>query len=156
DPRGARASARSSGRGDRCRERRAEDVLRGRRQVSAPDLMKLGDFTATRRMLLLTAIAIAIGVIASYVALGLLKLIALFTNLFYFHSFSFASSSPADHLLGNAAVLVPIGGALVIGVMARYGSERIRGHGIPEALEAILVNGSRVSPKVAVLKPMSS
>jgi len=61
------------------------------------DLMKLGDFTATRRMVLLASIAIVIGVVASYVALALLKLIALFTNLFYFHTWTFAATSPADH-----------------------------------------------------------
>ena len=64
--------------------------------------------------------------------------------------------SPADHTLGLLAVVVPVVGALIIGVMARYGSERIRGHGIPEAIEAILINGSRVEPKVAILKPLSS
>ena len=53
-------------------------------------------------------------------------------------------------------ILVPVVGALIIGFMARYGSERIRGHGIPEAIEAILINGSRVEPKVALLKPLSS
>jgi len=117
---------------------------------------ELGDFTATRRMLLLTSVAVVIGVIASFVALALLRLIALFTNLFYFHTLSFAPSSPANHTLGTLAVVVPIIGAFVIGLMARYGSDRIRGHGIPEALEAILTNGSRVSPKVAILKPLSS
>jgi len=64
--------------------------------------------------------------------------------------------SPAGNHLGFYSVLIPIGGALIIGVMARYGSERIRGHGIPEAIEAILINGSRVEPKVAFLKPLSS
>src|SRR5262249_49038117 len=64
--------------------------------------------------------------------------------------------APAGHHLGPFVVLVPIAGALVIGLMARYGSERIRGHGIPEAIEAILMNGSRVEPKVALLKPISS
>lgn len=64
--------------------------------------------------------------------------------------------SPAGNHLGVFSVLVPIGGALIIGVMARYGSERIRGHGIPEAIEAILMYGSRVQPKVAFLKPLSS
>ncbi len=64
--------------------------------------------------------------------------------------------SPVGNHLGLFSVLVPIGGALIIGVMARYGSERIRGHGIPEAIEAILINGSRVEPKVALLKPLSS
>ena len=64
--------------------------------------------------------------------------------------------SPAGHHLGPFVILVPVVGALIIGVMARYGSERIRGHGIPEAIEAILINGSRVEPKVALLKPLSS
>jgi H+/Cl- antiporter ClcA/CBS domain-containing protein len=64
--------------------------------------------------------------------------------------------SPAGNQLGIYSVLVPVAGALIIGVMARYGSERIRGHGIPEAIEAILINGSRVEPKVALLKPISS
>jgi H+/Cl- antiporter ClcA len=86
----------------------------------------------------------------------LLRLIGLFTNLFYFGRWSTAMVSPAGNHLGLFSVLVPIGGALIIGVMARYGSERIRGHGIPEAIEAILINGSRVEPKVALLKPLSS
>ena len=119
-------------------------------------MSQLGDFTATRRMVLLSGIAVVIGMIASFVALALLKLIALFTNLFYFHRLSFAASSPANHTLGTIAVVVPVVGAFVIGLMARYGSDRIRGHGIPEALEAILTNGSRVSPKVAILKPLSA
>src|SRR6202043_685831 len=63
---------------------------------------------------------------------------------------------PAGNHLGYWSVLIPIGGALIIGVMARFGSERIRGHGIPEAIEAILINGSRIEPKVALLKPLSS
>ena len=60
------------------------------------------------------------------------------------------------HHLGPFVIVVPVVGALIIGLMARYGSERIRGHGIPEAIEAILINGSRVEPKVAILKPISS
>src|SRR2546428_8397215 len=62
----------------------------------------------------------------------------------------------ADNRLGVWALLVPIVGGLIVGLMARYGSERIRGHGIPEAMEAILIGQSRMSPKVAVLKPLSS
>src|SRR5206468_5211254 len=72
------------------------------------------------------------------------------------HRWSLATASPAGHHLGIGVVLVPVVGALIIGVMARYGSERIRGHGIPEAIEAILINGSRVQPRVALLKPLSS
>jgi len=107
-------------------------------------------------MLPISALAIGIGVVAAFVALALLRLIGLFTNLFYFGRWNTALVSPADNHLGIFSVLVPIAGALVIGVMARYGSERIRGHGIPEAIEAILINGSRVEPKVAFLKPISS
>ena len=97
-----------------------------------------------------------IGVLCAFVALALLRLIGLFTNLFYFGRWNTAMVSPAGNHLGVYSVLVPIAGALIIGVMARYGSERIRGHGIPEAIEAILINGSRVEPKVALLKPISS
>jgi len=116
----------------------------------------LGDFTTTTRLLPISALAICIGVLAAFVALALLRLIGLFTNLFYFGRWSSAMVSPVGNHLGIYSVLVPIGGALIIGVMARYGSERIRGHGIPEAIEAILINGSRVEPKVAILKPISS
>jgi chloride channel protein, CIC family len=116
----------------------------------------LGDFTTTTRLLPISALALVIGVVAAFVALALLRLIGLFTNLFYFGRWSTAIVSPVGNHLGIFSVLVPIGGALIIGVMARYGSERIRGHGIPEAIEAILINGSRVEPKVALLKPISS
>jgi CIC family chloride channel protein len=116
----------------------------------------LGDFTTTTRLLPISALAIGIGVVAAFVALVLLRLIGLFTNLFYFGRWSTALVSPVGNHLGIFSVLIPIAGALVIGVMARYGSERIRGHGIPEAIEAILINGSRVEPKVAILKPISS
>jgi H+/Cl- antiporter ClcA/CBS domain-containing protein len=107
-------------------------------------------------MIFVTAIAVVIGGLATYVAYALLQLIAFFTNLFYYHRIAFTAVSPADHQLGYLALGVPIVGALIIGVMARWGSERIRGHGIPEALEAILTRGSRVEPRVALLKPVSS
>jgi H+/Cl- antiporter ClcA len=116
----------------------------------------LGDFTASPRMLLIGAIAIGIGLVSTYVAKALLALIALFTNLFFFQRWTTAAASPADHALGLWVIGVPVVGALIIGVMARYGSDRIRGHGIPEAIEAILMNGSRVEPKVALLKPISA
>jgi H+/Cl- antiporter ClcA len=117
---------------------------------------RLGDFTTTRRVVPLSLLAVLIGVVASYVALVLLKLIGLFTNLFFFQRWSTEMVSPAGNHLGGLEVLVPVAGALVIGVMARYGSERIRGHGIPEAIEAILLKGGKVEPKVALLKPLSS
>src|SRR3954470_4040693 len=121
-----------------------------------PEASSLGDFTLTPRVVPMSGLAIIIGVFAAYVAAVLLKLIGLFTNLFFFQRVATDLVSPAGHHLGPLVILVPVAGALVIGVMARYGSERIRGHGIPEAIEAILINGSRVEPKVALLKPVSS
>jgi H+/Cl- antiporter ClcA/predicted transcriptional regulator len=94
--------------------------------------------------------------VGAVVAFALLRLIGLCTNLFFFARWDTALVSPTLHHLGGFVVLVPVAGALVIGLMARYGSERIRGHGIPEALEAILTRGSRVEPKVALLKPVSA
>ena len=117
---------------------------------------ELGDFTATARMIVISVLAIGIGLVAAVVAKALLALIALSTNLFFFQRISTAPVQPQDSALGWGIVVVPVIGGLIIGVMARYGSERIRGHGIPEAIEAILMNGSRVEPKVAVLKPISS
>jgi len=116
----------------------------------------VGDFTTTRRVVPIAAVGIGIGVVAAFVAAALLKLIGLFTNLFFFQRWSTALVSPAGNHLGAFVVVVPVIGALIIGVMARFGSERIRGHGIPEAIEAILINGSRVEPKVALLKPVSA
>jgi len=117
---------------------------------------ELGDFTADSRTLVISSIAIVLGALSTILALVLLRLIELFTNIFFFQTFDFAHRSPAGHTLGWLVVIVPVIGALIIGLMARYGSERIRGHGIPEAIEAILLNGSRVEPKLAILKPLSA
>ncbi|MGB7496684.1 MAG: chloride channel protein [Candidatus Acidiferrum sp.] len=107
-------------------------------------------------VLKITALALPVGVLAAFAALVLLRLIAFFTNVFYFGRFSTAANSPANNHLGWWAVLVPVAGAVIVGLMARYGSDKIRGHGIPEAIESILLNGSRIEPKVAVLKPLSA
>jgi chloride channel protein, CIC family len=117
---------------------------------------ELGDFTTTLRVIPISVMAIVIGFIASFVAWFLLKLIGLFTNLFYYQRINTALSSPAGNHLGLFAVAVPVIGSLIVGLMARYGSERIRGHGIPEAIESILMNGSRVRPRLAILKPISA
>jgi len=117
---------------------------------------ELGDFTTTWRVVPISLLATVIGMVCAFVALALLRLIGLFTNLFYFGRWNTAMVSPVGNHLGVYSVLVPIAGALIIGVMARYGSERIRGHGIPEAIESILLNGSRIEPKIAILKPFSS
>ena len=116
-----------------------------------------GDFTANPRVLVVTLMAVCIGVVSAFVALALTRLISLFTNLFYYGRLSAGElSSPAANHLGIWALFIPIIGGLIIGLMARYGSEKIRGHGIPEALEAILIGQSRMEARVALLKPLSS
>jgi len=116
----------------------------------------LGDFTLDARVLLLAAMALVTGTGGVAAAYVLLQLITLCTNIAYFHDFSFTQRDLATAILHPASVFVPVGGALIIGLMARYGSEKIRGHGIPEALEAILIGRSRISLRAAVLKPLSS
>jgi chloride channel protein, CIC family len=116
----------------------------------------LRDFTVDQRVWLLSAVALIIGVGATFLAVLLLKLIAVSTNLFYYHRLSAAAVSPAGSPLGYWMVIVPVVGGLLVGWMARYGSDKIRGHGIPEAIEAILLNRARVDPKVAILKPISA
>lgn len=119
-------------------------------------LEELGDFTTTTRVIPISLMAIVIGAIGACVAWFLLRLIGLFTNIFYYHRFSGSFVSPVDNHLGIYAIAVPVIGSLIVGLMARYGSEQIRGHGIPEAIESILMNGSRVRPRLAVLKPLSA
>jgi CIC family chloride channel protein len=115
-----------------------------------------GDFTTDPRVLLLAIMAVTIGWAAVIAAWALLDLIALCTNLAYTGRLSVVATPIDPRPLGWAAVLVPVAGSVVIGLMARYGSEKIRGHGIPEAMEAILIGQSRIQPKVAILKPLSS
>ncbi len=116
----------------------------------------LADFSTDWRVLLLSLMAVVIGAIGACVAYLLIWLIAVITNISFYHHFSASPSTPDGNHLGAWVVLVPVVGALVIGFMARYGSPKIRGHGIPEALEAILLGRSRIEPKVAILKPLSS
>src|SRR5215469_2463336 len=116
----------------------------------------LRDFTADLRLLGLSAMALIVGTGGAAAAWALLHLIDLVTNLAYYGRFSFEHVTPVGTPLGVFAAFVPVVGCLIIGFMARYGSERIRGHGIPEAIEAILMGRSRIDAKVAVLKPLSS
>src|SRR5213080_5175582 len=126
------------------------------RAGAEPGVAAPGDFTTTWRVVPMALAGVGIGVLAAYVALALLRLIGLFTNLFFFQRWDSALVSPAGSTLGPLVVLVPVVGALLVGLMARYGSERIRGHGIPEAMETILVGGSKVEPRLTALKPISS
>jgi chloride channel protein, CIC family len=128
----------------------------------------LRDFSTTWRVLPISGLAIVIGVVAAYVAVILLRLIGFCTNLFFYLRASTAFSSPAgavwpirsvsfaQHHIGWLALFVPIIGGIIVGLMARYGSDKIRGHGIPEAIEAILLRGAKVEPRVAILKPVSA
>jgi chloride channel protein, CIC family len=123
--------------------------------ISRPSALR--DFTVDRRVWLLTVVAIFIGTGAAALAVLLLQAIALATNLFYYHRVSLAMVGPAGSTLPSWMTLfAPVVGGLLVGLMARYGSDKIRGHGIPEAIEAILLRGARVDPKVALLKPISA
>src|SRR5579875_3430577 len=129
--------------------------------TTPPDLpsgvRRLGDFTLERRELPIIAAALPIGAVSAVVAFCLLRLIGLITNLVFYGRLETLLVAPgAAHHSPLLIVLAPIAGGLVIGLMARFGSEKIRGHGMPEAIEAILVGGSKVQPRVALLKPISA
>jgi len=116
----------------------------------------LRDFTADARVLSLGAMALLVGTMSAGAAFVLLRLIALITNLAYFQRLSVAPVTFSGLHLSAWTIAIPVVGSLVIGLMARFGSEKIRGHGIPEAIEAILIGRSRIEPRVALLKPLSS
>jgi H+/Cl- antiporter ClcA/CBS domain-containing protein len=117
---------------------------------------RLADFTTDKRVVVLSMYSIVIGGFVAFIAYGLLWLIAVISNFFYYQRFSSVLIPVSGHHLEYWAVIIPVIGGLIIGVMARFGSEKIRGHGIPEALEAILIGRSRIEAKVAILKPVSS
>src|SRR5581483_4846699 len=108
------------------------------------------------RMVLISFLAAGVGLIAGVVAFALYHLIGFFTNLFFFQKISWQFHSPREHHLGLLVIAVPVLGGLIVGVMAKYGTSKIRGHGIPEAMEAVLVGRSRIAPRVALLKPLSA
>jgi CIC family chloride channel protein len=107
-------------------------------------------------MIMLAGAALIIGTGAAFGAWVLLKLIAFATNLFWFGRWSTATVDIVDAHVGLAVVLIPVIGSVIIGLMARFGSEKIKGHGIPEAIDAILYGESRLSLKVAIVKPISA
>jgi H+/Cl- antiporter ClcA len=118
---------------------------------------RLADFVVDPRMLVITALALPIGALSAVAAWCLLQLIGLITNLVFYQRWAVDLVSPgAHHHPWWLVVGAPIAGGLLVGVMARFGSEKIRGHGMPEAIEAILTRGSRIDPKVAILKPVSA
>jgi len=117
---------------------------------------QLRDFSTDWRVLLLAAMALVVGTVGAFAAWALLRLIYFCTNLAYYHHVSFMRVSIGTLALGPLSIVIPVTGCIIIGLMARYGSDKIRGHGIPEAMEAILIGRSRIRAKVAVLKPLSS
>ena len=120
---------------------------------------QLGDFTSvSSRLYLLSSLALIVGIISAFVAVALLALINFFTSLFFYGKFDLTLKlvSPAGNALGPFVIVIPVTGSLIVGLMARYGSERIRGHGIPEALESILITRSKMEPKIAILKPVAT
>ena len=121
------------------------------------DLNHLGDFSVAPRILAIAGLAVPIGALSAGVAWCLLRLIGLITNLVFYQRLGTALVAPGEgHHSPLLILLAPVCGGLVVGLMARFGSEKIRGHGIPEAIEAILVSGSKVQPRVALLKPIAS
>ncbi|HUM05203.1 MAG TPA: chloride channel protein [Terriglobales bacterium] len=108
------------------------------------------------RMLLVSLLAGMIGLIAGVIAYALYNLIGFFTNVFFYHRFALSFTSARLNHLGPWVMVTPVIGGLIVGLMAKYGSSKIKGHGIPEAMEAVLVNRSRIAPRVAILKPLSA
>src|SRR5690606_16309458 len=109
-----------------------------------------------KRSIKISVYAILLGIAAGFIAQILTRLIGLITNISFYGRFSFDFSSPAGNSLGLYVIIVPVIGALIIGVMAKYGSKGIRGHGIPEAMEQIILNESRIPPRLTFLKPVSA
>ena len=108
------------------------------------------------RMVTVSLLAAGVGVLAGFVAFALYKLIGLFTNLVFYHRWSAEFLSARHNHLGPWVILMPVIGGIIIGFMAKYGTDKIKGHGIPEAMEAVLTNRSRIQPRVAILKPISA
>ena len=152
-------------------KREAEERLSGPREAStteglpiAPSMGPALEATHTqrryaiidKRLLLICALSVGVAFTAGFIARILTALIGLITNLSYFGRVDFSFASPAGNHLGCWAVGVPVVGGLIVGVMARYGSKAIRGHGIPEAMEQVLTNESRIPARITFLKPLSA
>jgi CIC family chloride channel protein len=108
------------------------------------------------RMALMSFLAGGIGLLAGLIAYVLYKLIGLFTNIFFYHRFAAEFLSARHNQLGLWVIPIPVIGGIIVGFMAKYGTPKIKGHGIPEAMEAVLFNRSRIQPRVAILKPISA
>jgi H+/Cl- antiporter ClcA/CBS domain-containing protein len=109
-----------------------------------------------QRLLVICAISLGIAAVTSVIALLLVNLISFITNVAFYQRASFESLGPAGHQLGLVVILVPVVGGIIVGLMARYGSKAIRGHGIPEAMEQVLSNESVIPARLTFLKPISA
>jgi CIC family chloride channel protein len=116
----------------------------------------LRDYSADSRMLFISAVAAVLGCVSAVLSWVLLRLIGLSTNLFYFQRWQFDEVDPSTHHMGWWAVFVPVVGGLLVGLIARFGSPAVRGHGMPEAVEAVVFGGARIKPRVAFLKPLAT
>src|SRR3954468_13258740 len=129
--------------------------------VSLDETMSLNDMNQAqagnkKRLAILSGFAVAVAVCISFIAKGLVYLINLFTNLAFNHTWSVEPGNPGSHHYGLFVIIVPAIGGLIVGLMALYGSKAIRGHGIPEAMEQILTNQSKIKPTITYLKPISA
>lgn len=112
--------------------------------------------TDPRRLALLSALAAVIGVVAALLAKLLLAAIGAITNVAYFHRLDFSLTQPDPHVTGPIAIAIPVIGGIIVGCVARFGTDKVRGHGIPEAIQSILERGSIVQARVAFWKPIAS
>lgn len=128
--------------------------------VSLDDISHSGKTIAPgaskKRIFYTAGLAIIIAVCISFIAKLLVFLINLVTNLSFHHNFSVQQVSPSSNDYGIFVIMVPVVGGIIVGLMALYGSKAIRGHGIPEAMEQILTNQSRINPSITYLKPLSA
>ena len=116
----------------------------------------LRDYSANSRILYTSSLAAVLGAVSAVLAWMLLEMISLCTNLFYFQRWSFIERDPWQAGRHWWLILMPVLGGLIVGLIARYLSPRVRGHGMPEAVETIVFNGGRVQPRVAILKPVAT
>ncbi|MDP4200140.1 MAG: chloride channel protein [Bacteroidota bacterium] len=116
----------------------------------------IGESVQDKRLLPITGLALVIGLSAGVVSQIVTAMIGFVTNLSFFGRASTHFSSPSENHIGLWVLVVPVVGGIIVGIMARYGSKAIRGHGIPEAMEQVLLNQSRIPPRITILKPLSA
>lgn len=124
--------------------------------MTSKDAGGLRDYSADSRILYISALASILGALSAVAAWALLEMIALATNLFYFHSWSFVDRDPWQAGRHWWLVFAPVAGGLIVGLIARYLTPRVRGHGMPEAVETIVFNHGKVQPRVAIWKPIAT